>query len=361
MRSIRIIMGVVLALSLAPASSQGVTWTNLGENLNPGSLLSTTKRTDAFAHKLSVYGVDNNLAVKMNEASINGDGTTWAGWTDLGCCITGSVSAIAWPNYRDVYGIGLDGQLWHNQSINNGPFSGWFSLAHPQNLTWCGSPAAITNGTNKVSVFVRSCANGRGWYVSWTGSAWVWRDMGRNLTSDMAAVAINSDALEVWATEAGGRLLNDHYRNGGFTWRFTGASNVSFPAASADLQVNPAATGFAVDNHTGAIVAVRAPEGRSFSVVPSSSSGGIPRPVWFNDVQNGTMFFVYHLDRVRRIHRLKFTTTWSTTMNDLWNSGEEFAGHPSPIVGPTRQGPSTVHVFAVKASGQVWHGTDNFL
>ncbi len=84
------------------------------------------------------------------------------------------------------------------------------------------------------------------------------------------------------------------------------------------------------------MVAASAPEGGSFSVRVSSSRGGIPRPVWVNGFLGGGWFQVYHLDTVRRIHRMEFVGGgWFTPTNDLWDSGQEFAGHPSPMVAKT--------------------------
>jgi hypothetical protein len=93
------------------------------------------------------------------------------------------------------------------------------------------------NGRVLLNVFVRG-ANGNLLEYHWNGAAWFWRDTGRAVAGDPIAVMRGETGtpngrvlLNVFVRGANGNLLEYHWNGAAWSWRDTGRAVAGDPAA----------------------------------------------------------------------------------------------------------------------------------
>jgi hypothetical protein len=139
------------------------------------------------------------------------NGTGWSAVENLGGELTSSPAAVSWgPNRIDVFARSKNSYLLH-QYWTGSAWSGWKII---KNLKFFGNPAVVSLGPNLLDVFVTG-NNNHLMHMTWNGSNWSsWEDLGGELTSSPAAVAWDSDRIDVVACGTDGHIYHTYLRKG---------------------------------------------------------------------------------------------------------------------------------------------------
>lgn len=109
--------------------------------------------------------------------------------------LTSGPALSSWSStHYDLFGQGLDGQLWHNTWMGSG-WSGWQPLG---GLIAPGTgPAAVAWSSGRIDIFVDG-VDSQLWHLAWTGSSWSgWQPLGGILTASPAVTSWGANRLDV--------------------------------------------------------------------------------------------------------------------------------------------------------------------
>jgi hypothetical protein len=198
----------------------GVPWGSLGGVFTSGPAVASwdVNRLDVFGR-----GVDNQLW-HMYWA-----GAGWYGWYPHGGNLTSDPAAVSWgPNRIDVFARGADNSMLH-KFWNGASWSGWGSLGGG----FTSGPAVASWGVNRLDVFGRGTDNAL-WHNAWNGSSWSgWYSLGGTLTSDPAAVSWGPNRIDVFARGVDNALYSIAWTGTQWTgWYSLGGGFTSSPAAA---------------------------------------------------------------------------------------------------------------------------------
>lgn len=164
-------------------------------------------------------------------------------WESLGGRFCSSVAATSWgPNRLDLFGIGMDGGMWHRAWTP----AGWYPQKEWQPLggKFVGRPAVCSWGKGRLDVFAVG-ADGAMQHRAWTGSAWSpangWESLGGVFSSSPAACSWSANRLDVFGLGMNGSMFHRAWGSGGWepTWRLLGGVFTSNPAAFAFTDPDP--------------------------------------------------------------------------------------------------------------------------
>jgi hypothetical protein len=138
------------------------------------------------------------------------------GWRDLGGTLTTDVDASMYADARlAVFGVGLDGRVWHRVQTAAGAHDSWTIWAPiGSQAGFVGRPTVGRSTDGRLEVFCRT-AGGELWHVwqtapngGWSG----WERRGDRCTTD-AAVCLNADGrMELFVCRDGGRVFHAYQR-----------------------------------------------------------------------------------------------------------------------------------------------------
>lgn len=153
---------------------------------------------------------------------------TWSAWENLGAPAVGFAtmqpSVVSWGSGSlDVFGVGLDGNLYHqwfdSTSTDTGNWaSAWENLGQPPTGGLQGSPAICTWAEGRLDVFARGSdvdANDSNlpipalWHLYFDGGSWrdhSWESLGGVIQGDPAAVTWGANRIDVYA--GGGNIFS---------------------------------------------------------------------------------------------------------------------------------------------------------
>ncbi len=163
-------------------------------------------------------------------------GSTWV-WDDLGTpgnvvsnTVTAGIGASTTPDGRPYAWVAdSDGHLWQNYWT--GSTWVWDDLGTPGNVasnTVTAGVGVCHTGDGRLYAFVTG-SDGHLWQNYWAGSTWVWYDMGAPLNSTTLTAAAGVGALSVdgrpyaWLTSSNGHLCQNYWENGAWNWIDLGA------------------------------------------------------------------------------------------------------------------------------------------
>ncbi|MDQ6744052.1 MAG: glycosyl hydrolase family 18 protein, partial [Candidatus Dormibacteraeota bacterium] len=152
-------------------------------------------------------------------------------WDSLGGTLTGGPSAASWaPNRLDVFGRGVDRQLWH-RAWNGSAWGGW----EPRGgvLAAGTAPAAVSWGNGRLDVFVQG-TDGGVWHSWYDGGVWNgWEPLGGHVTSSPAVASWSGGRLDVFARGDDNGLWHRWFDGGAWSsWEPLGGRLAAAPAAT---------------------------------------------------------------------------------------------------------------------------------
>ncbi|RKH80162.1 hypothetical protein D7Y21_32645 [Corallococcus sp. AB045] len=165
-------------------SVYGVPWDSLG-----GGFTSAPAVASRGVNRLDVFGrgLDNQLYHR------EWDGTGWIGWTPHAGIITSDPAAVSWgPDRVDLFVLGADGSMMHWARVGTA-WTTWESLGGG----FTASPAVASRGMYQLDVFGRGRDNAL-WMKSWNGATWTdWKWLGGELTSAPEAKSWGAGRIDV--------------------------------------------------------------------------------------------------------------------------------------------------------------------
>jgi spore germination protein YaaH len=174
-------------------------------------------------------GFDGSLPELWDELALKfGAGL---GFDRLGGSLTSSADAASWAaNRMDVFGRGMDGQLWHSWWDGTG-WSGWEPLGG-QLMAGTG-PGAVSWGNNRLDLFVQGL-DAQIWHNWWDGRSWGgWKPLGGRFTSGPDAASWSANHLDVFGRGGDGQLWHSAWTGSGWTpWEPLGGALVGDPGAA---------------------------------------------------------------------------------------------------------------------------------
>lgn len=158
-------------------------------------------RLDVF-----VRGTDNGYWHQSWGGSAWGPGPTYQDWEShgapAGTTFATRPSIAAWgPNQLDIFGIGLNGNLYHQSWSGTGwtptpsPTS-WDNYGHPTGANLTGPVAVASWSANRLDVFARD-VNGASWHT-FTGAWGTYEAHGGVFTADLAEVTWGANRLDIF-------------------------------------------------------------------------------------------------------------------------------------------------------------------
>jgi hypothetical protein len=353
---VRLIAMMVGLLAGASPAHATIPWTDLGGEFFPSVVPAAALRVENGVRKISAYEIDFLNDVWVVE--INADTGTWAWNANLGCCLFGNPTAIAWPNHREVFARGGDNQIYHNTSNNNAAWGGWKQLHTPGSMQLCSDPKAISWGANRVDVLVVSCDNHL-WNLTWAGSAWNWADYGCCLSGTPGPSTNGPGMMDIFVRDTANNLWVRDYRNNKWTWASMG--NVS--------TMDPVSAGSRDTNGTGAAVGVDT-DGSYFSSEYFGPGSGSISADSFAAATNlpaltteGVGYLAYWVDATGGMFRMGLNeggaSPWTNVSINLWHANDTFVGTPALVTLSPTASSSDVAVFGMKNTGELWFATDS--
>jgi peptidoglycan/xylan/chitin deacetylase (PgdA/CDA1 family) len=170
-------------------------------------------------------GMDSGLWVRVNRSG------TWGGWQDLGGILSSAPAVTARADGGiEVFGRGIDDQLWTRTMAPDGALSAWTTL----NGVLATGPAAITLATGRLDVYVAGSDHSVWrWTRSAGGSSW-WEPLG-GLTYSAPSAAPSPQGPDVWVFARGldnGLWLNAGVGGAGSGWQPLGGVMIDAPGAT---------------------------------------------------------------------------------------------------------------------------------
>ncbi|NOJ92161.1 hypothetical protein HMI51_04275 [Corallococcus coralloides] len=179
----------------------GIPWESLGGGLSSGPAAASwgANRLDVFGQ-----GLDNQLYHRA------WTGAGWTSWTVIPGVVTPEPAAVSWgPNRIDLFARGSDNSFLHKY-WNGTAWSGWGSLGG----TFTSAPAAVSRGVNQLEVFGRGTDNSL-WVNTWTGSSWTgWSWLGGEMTSAPDVASWGPGRMDVFYRGTDNTLRHSWYVNG---------------------------------------------------------------------------------------------------------------------------------------------------
>jgi hypothetical protein len=184
-------------------------WTSIGGGLT-SSLATTffttdgtlkTVRFDAFAR-----GQDNAMWHAWGQA------TSWTSWEWLDGQFRSGPAAVSWgPNRIDVFGPGLDGQLWHRKF--DGAWHAWEALG---GMITSGA-AASTWGPGHIDLFARGLDN-QCYHMTYIGdNNWTgWEAIGGQFISGFGATSWAVGRIDVFGIGTDNDMWHQFSDNNGW-------------------------------------------------------------------------------------------------------------------------------------------------
>jgi hypothetical protein len=344
----------VVAVMLLAARSAAAQWQPMWGNLAAWAPPAAASRMVSGVEVVSVYGVDANSTSNVWVNEINTSTNTPSGWnTNLGGFATSAPTAVGWTNYRDVFVLSSDWQLYHNNSTDNVHWSGWQKMQAPSHANGlCSNPHAISWSPGRIDVLVTGCDNHL-YMLTYAGS-WNWADRGCCYTGDPSVASAGPGDLNISIMQTNGTLAFLYYQLGVWNYAFPW-SGVSSPAAGYDLLRDDktyAPAAFMLDSN-GSLFGTDNSEVR-WSV---SDSGMHPITALSVATDAGSNE-VYFLDSTNRVMRRQYDHGWFDSSIGLWNSGVTFVSQPSVITLAGTPDLRDIYVFAIKSDGSLWFARD---
>ena len=153
------------------------------------------------------------------------NGTTWRpvkpdgtpDWEYLsapsGVAFAGQLTAASWGATRiDLFGVGVDGNLWQSYTDDGTNWHGWQPLGHyPGGAALIGTPSAASWGSLTLSVFVRG-SDGALYQDYWTPAGWTWESHGGYSTADPTVISSGTNHLDVFILGDGGHAGHTYHQ-----------------------------------------------------------------------------------------------------------------------------------------------------
>jgi hypothetical protein len=159
-------------------------WVSLG-----GTIVSELSAVSFNAQHIDVFGIGTDGQVYHNWFA---DGHSWSGWEVLdGLSAVGDPSACSWaPGRIDVFARGDDDGMWHRWFDGN-----WSASWEPRSGVCTSSPSAVSWGPNRIDVVVRGTDLGV-WLMTFDGNWTGWQSLGKpaNVTELLPNPALMSPA-----------------------------------------------------------------------------------------------------------------------------------------------------------------------
>jgi hypothetical protein len=334
------------------ARSAAAQWMPLGGNLAQWAPPAVAARPSGNAQIVSVYGLDaNSTNVWVNEINTANNSST--GWTtNLGGTVISRPTAVGWTNYREVFVLGTDWQIWHNKSTDNATWSGWNQLHAPTAANGlCSNPSAVSWAPGRIDVLALGC-NNHLYMLTFAGS-WNWADRGCCFSSDPSASTAGTGKLNISIIDSNGNLTIFSYNNGWSIARPIGG--VSDPASGWWNMPNGtfASVAFGLDAQSSLVGTDNQPgfwEATNSGSITTSRVG-----VAYED----TFVEVYFLDQLSRVMRLGYDGRFNPTSIGLWNSGATFTSDPTVFALNGTRSMRDIYVFEINSSGNLWFARDS--
>ncbi|KAI9048418.1 hypothetical protein LZ554_007254 [Drepanopeziza brunnea f. sp. 'monogermtubi'] len=146
----------------------GTRWSDGWENLGgvfttPLAAESSGARDHSEARDIAVVGRGTDSALWINQRS-----GSWTGWQSLGGIFISEPSIVSWgPGRYDLFGIGIDGAMYHKYYANGSWSASWENLGG----VLISAPTAVSWGANRLDIFALGTDDAV-WHKWWDGSAW---------------------------------------------------------------------------------------------------------------------------------------------------------------------------------------------
>ncbi len=200
-------------------AEQIAAWIDLADNKvhmsigeMPGSLGRTTSVPAAVGHSgehfdLLVRGYDDALWHRHYTGTV----PVWGEWNNAagGTLLSAPAVASRAAGEFDVFAVGSDNQIWTQNYDGSNWATNWTRIAMdtvtwPKPAAWLGptpklpAPAVVARG-NELDLFRRGPDNTLRW-SHFDGSNWAgWQDLGGMISTEIGAVSLNSDHIQVFA------------------------------------------------------------------------------------------------------------------------------------------------------------------
>jgi hypothetical protein len=148
------------------------------------------------------------------------------GWEALGGEFTSAPAAVSWGSGRlDVFGVGLDGQLYHRAWDN--AWNDW----EPLGGLLTSPPVAVSWGPNRVDIFGLG-GDSQMYHKVWNGRWAEWAPIGGRFDSPPAAVSRGPNRLDVFALGPDNQLNYNRYDGDWHGWEGLGGTMISLPTVT---------------------------------------------------------------------------------------------------------------------------------
>ena len=355
------VASLVVAVTSATAQASPP-WQALPGTVSTSVNPVATFRVDSNGvQKVTVYAMDTSQQLWAAEGDV---ATRTFTWQNLGCCLVGQPTAIAWAEHREAIALGRDNQIYHNISTDGVNWGGWNQLHTPPTLpSLCSDPKAVSWGPARIDIAVRGCDNHL-WDLSFSNfffsGRWTWTNHGGTIQSAPAPSAGPPGSLDFWFVDLNDNLWNRHLRNN--TWStisagflavnpllpMVGASNSSTPLGSQTATV-------VALNLSGEIVSAHWESGIPLTVLTPGHA--VAKPVAIASQDN--LYFVYWVDSAQGIVRAELGVLgpWGSP-NPLGQPNEGFIGSPAAVAASGANLHKPVFVFATKSDGTLNFAVD---
>ena len=189
----------------------------------PAVAAPASKRLDLFSR-----GLDNAVWHRRY------DGSAWSAWSPLGGKTYASPAASGrrGTSIVDVFLRGSDNEVYHRYRDAIGWSLGWVSIGAPPGGA-TSAPAATSNATGKIDVFVRG-GDAAIWRRTWTTSWGPWTSVGGVAGSAPAVASRGTGRLDLFVRGDDGQVYRSFDDGGGWSaWSSLGGTTSSAPAAIA--------------------------------------------------------------------------------------------------------------------------------
>lgn len=244
----RLVSGIALIL-FATLPRLAFAWADYGGNFSTAYAPTGTHHVDNGVAKDEIYAINANGSVSVGTMTESGANLNFSGWTNLGGVVITPPTAIYWTGHREVFVVGTDNKLYHNQSNDGSTWSGWYWFNIPNNPQLCSSPSAVSWAAGRVDVFATGCDNALH-HLWWNGSSWNWESAPGTISSYPVATSTAANRLDVFAMDFN-HVLWDRSWNGS-SWSWIESSTSGYYPTAAVAPTTSGAPYFAVQSASSA-------------------------------------------------------------------------------------------------------------
>ena len=153
----------------------------------------------------------------------------WAppSWQSLGGKFKSDPAAVTWaPDRIDIFGIGMNGAMYHKALTAQGWQPSWESLGG----SFVSAPAAVTWGPNRLDVFATG-TDGAMYHKAWWGSSWGgWESLGGKFVSLPVVASIATNRLDILGIGTNREMYHKAWDGSGWSgWESLGGKFVARP------------------------------------------------------------------------------------------------------------------------------------